>query len=99
MGPVDHALEVLGLSRHAGAIVGGFSAAIALARATDMVATVPDIHTRSLADGMHRFPLPLSLREFTISLFWHPRMDADPAHRWLRTCVREVCNPTAPRRR
>ena len=95
MGPVDHALEVLGLSRQAGAIVGGFSAAIALARATDMVATVPDIHTRSLADGMHRFLLPLSLREFTISLFWHPRLDADPAHKWVRTVVHEVCTRVA----
>ncbi|HNC98516.1 MAG TPA: LysR family transcriptional regulator, partial [Myxococcota bacterium] len=26
-----------------------------------------------------------------ISLLWHPRMDGDPAHRWLRACVREVC--------
>jgi DNA-binding transcriptional LysR family regulator len=29
--------------------------------------------------------------EITISLFWHPRLDADPAHRWLRDHVREVC--------
>jgi hypothetical protein len=28
---------------------------------------------------------------FTVSLLWHPRMDGDPAHRWLRTCVRDVC--------
>lgn len=95
MAPVDHALEVLGLSRHAGAIVGGFSSAIALARATDMVATVPDIHTRSLADGMHRFLLPLSLREFTISQFWHPRLEADPANKWLRTLLHDVCHKVA----
>ncbi|MEO6104595.1 MAG: LysR family transcriptional regulator [Pseudoxanthomonas sp.] len=95
MGPVDDALEVLGLSRHSGAIVGGFSAAIALARATDMVATVPDIHTRSLAEGMHRFRLPLVIPEFTISLFWHPRLDADPANKWLRTVLREVCHKVA----
>jgi len=24
-------------------------------------------------------------------MLWHPRMDADPAHRWLRDCVRQVC--------
>jgi hypothetical protein len=24
-------------------------------------------------------------------MLWHPRMDADPAHRWLRECLREVC--------
>jgi len=95
MGPVDHALEGLGLSRHAGAIVGGFSSAIALARVSDLVATVPDIHTRSLADGMHRFLLPLTLREFTISMFWHPRLDADPAHKWLRSVVHEICTKVA----
>ncbi|MGV8932842.1 MAG: LysR family transcriptional regulator [Luteimonas sp.] len=97
MGPVDNALESLGLSRHAGAMVGGFSAAIALARASDMVATVPDVHTRNLVDGMQRFLLPLTLREFTISQFWHPRLDADPAHKWLRTVVHDVCTKVASR--
>jgi hypothetical protein len=26
-----------------------------------------------------------------VSLLWHPRMETDPAHRWLRGRVREVC--------
>jgi DNA-binding transcriptional LysR family regulator len=26
-----------------------------------------------------------------ISLAWYPRFDADPAHRWLRSIVREAC--------
>jgi DNA-binding transcriptional LysR family regulator len=37
-------------------------------------------------------PLPISVPEITISLLWHPRLDADPAHRWLRGCVRDVCS-------
>jgi DNA-binding transcriptional LysR family regulator len=40
---------------------------------------------------MHWFPLPLAMPEFTISMLWHPRLDADPAHRWLRGIVQEVC--------
>jgi hypothetical protein len=24
-------------------------------------------------------------------MLWHPRLDADPAHRWLRGIVQEVC--------
>jgi DNA-binding transcriptional LysR family regulator len=40
---------------------------------------------------MHSFPLPVSTPEITVSLLWHPRLDADPAHRWLRGIVREVC--------
>lgn len=90
-GPIDEALEPLGLTREVAAIVGGFSAALALARASDLIASVPERHTAGLRAGMHSFPLPVSVPEVMISLLWHPRMDADPAHRWLRGCVREVC--------
>jgi len=71
-------------------IVSGFSAALSLVRASDLMATVPDRHTRSLREGMISFPLPVISQEFTVSMLWHPRMDSDPAHRWLRGCVRQV---------
>ena len=41
--------------------------------------------------GLHAFALPVPVPELTVSLLWHPRMDADPAHRWLRDCVRGIC--------
>lgn len=88
---VDEALERLGLARSVVATVGGFGPAIALARGSDIVATVPEKHTAGLCDGLHRFKLPIPVEDFTISLFWHPRLDADPAHRWLRTIVADVC--------
>jgi DNA-binding transcriptional LysR family regulator len=91
-GPIDDALEALGLRRNIVAIVGGFSAALALARRTDLVASVPERHTEHLRAGMHAFPLPVPIEEITVSMFWHPRLDADIAHRWLRQCVREVCS-------
>ena len=90
-GPMDEALEVLGLEREITTLVGGFSAALALARASDLIATVPARHTRNLRAGLHSFDLPFDLAPITISMLWHPRMDADSAHRWLRDCVREVC--------
>ncbi|MBP8309311.1 MAG: LysR family transcriptional regulator [Burkholderiaceae bacterium] len=92
-GPVDDALAVLGLEREVATVVGGFSAALALARASDLVASVPERHTGSLRDGMFSFALVPAIAPITISLLWHPRMDGDPAHRWLRGCVREVCGP------
>jgi DNA-binding transcriptional LysR family regulator len=52
---------------------------------------VPERHTGALRVGMHSFPLPVPTPEITVSLLWHPRMDADPAHRWLRGCVRDAC--------
>jgi DNA-binding transcriptional LysR family regulator len=92
-GPMDEALEALGLARDVATLVGEFSTAVALARASDLVASVPERHTATLREGMHSFPLPLPMPEHTISLIWHPRSQADPAHRWLRECVREVCGP------
>jgi DNA-binding transcriptional LysR family regulator len=90
-GPIDEALAPLGLERNIVTTVGGFATALALARDTDLIASVPERHTAGLRAGMHSFPLPVDVPEITVSLLWHPRLDADPAHRWLRGCVREVC--------
>ena len=90
-GPIDEALRAVGLERKIVTIVGGFSTSLALARASDLIASVPERHTGNLREGMHSFPLPVSTPEITISLLWHPRLDADPAHRWLRGHVRHVC--------
>jgi DNA-binding transcriptional LysR family regulator len=90
-GPIDDALGPLGLEREIVTIVSGFSTALALARGSDLIASVPERHTANLRAGMHGFPLPVSTPEITISLLWHPRLQADPAHRWLRGCVRDAC--------
>jgi DNA-binding transcriptional LysR family regulator len=90
-GPVDDALESQGLKRRVMVIVGGFSAALGLARVSDLIASVPERHTLNLRAGLHSFPLPVSPADITISMFWHPRLDADSAHRWLRGCIHEVC--------
>ena len=90
-GPIDEALAGLGLKRRIATIVGGFSAAIALARESDLVACVHERHTGVLFAGMHSFAIPLTLPDFTVSLLWHPRLDGDAGHRWLRGCVRNAC--------
>lgn len=94
-GPVDVALSALDLQREVVTIVGGFATALALARASDLIATVPELHTGNLRAGLHSFPLPVATPQFTVSLLWHPRRDADPAHRWLRGCVRDACAQAA----
>jgi DNA-binding transcriptional LysR family regulator len=90
-GPIDEALTALGLEREIVATVDGFSTALALARSSDLIASVPERHTTNLRAGMHSFPLPVSTGEMVISLLWHPRFDADAAHRWLRGLVRDIC--------
>jgi len=90
-GPIDGALQAVGLERSIVTVVGGFATALALARDTDLIASVPERHTGKLRIGMHSFPLPVAIPEITVSLLWHPRMDADPVHRWLRRCIRDAC--------
>lgn len=88
---IDDALKSFGLEREIVTIVGGFSTALALARTFDLVASVPERHTGNLRDGMYSFTLPVLTPEITVSLLWHPRMDADPAHWWLRGLVLDIC--------
>lgn len=88
---IDDMLHDLGLQRDIMTTVDGFSAALALARGSDLIATVPEMHTAGLRDGMFAFDIPLPVFPFTISLLWHPRMDGDPAHRWLREAVFDAC--------
>jgi DNA-binding transcriptional LysR family regulator len=91
-GRVDEALAAIGLKREIATTVSGFSTALALARASDLVATVPDRHTAQLRAGLSIFPLPVPVPDLAVSMLWHPRLQADPAHRWLREVVREVCS-------
>jgi DNA-binding transcriptional LysR family regulator len=88
---IDGALKALGRERQIIVIVGGFSAAVGLARSTELIASVPERHTGNLRNGMHTFALPFATQQITISLLWHPRQEGDPAHRWMRGCIREAC--------
>jgi DNA-binding transcriptional LysR family regulator len=97
--PLDAALAERGLQRKVVAVVPSFPAALAVVRASDLVAMVPrsflyggskQPQSRS-ANGIHVFELPLPTDPIIVSLMWHPRVELDPAHRWLRDKVRAVC--------
>ncbi|MGR3889817.1 LysR family transcriptional regulator [Pseudomonas sp. 1152_12] len=90
-GQVDDALQAQGLARDISTIVAGFATAIALARDTDLIASVPERYTAHQREGLYSFALPFAIPTFTVAMLWHPRLDADLAHRWLRSCLREVC--------
>jgi DNA-binding transcriptional LysR family regulator len=96
---IDRAAEQAGLRRRVATLVNGFAIALALARQTALIATVPERHTAGLRHGMDMIPLPFAIPGFTVSMIWHPRMDSDPGHRWLRGSVREVCRAGEKRRR
>lgn len=89
--PIDEAFKAQGVVRNVATVVGGFATAIALARASDVVATVPERHTAASRAGMLTFALPFPTSDILVSMMWHPRLDADLAHRWLRERVRLAC--------
>ena len=91
-GPIDEAMRSVGMRREVTASVDGYIAALALARNSDLIASVPERHTWALRDGMFSFPFPVYVPEVTVSLLWHPRQDGDPAHIWLRQCVQDACS-------
>jgi DNA-binding transcriptional LysR family regulator len=89
-GWVEDALAALELQRDVVSAVSGFATAIAVARGSDLVATVPERHTAALRTGMTTFALPFKLPSIRVSMLWHPRMHADPVHAWLRECLRKT---------
>lgn len=47
-------------------------------------------------EGVTGFDLPVRTPEIAVSLMWHPRLDDDLAHRWLRQTVTAVCRGALP---
>lgn len=94
-GPVDDALASHGMARQAAIIVPSFSTALAVAAETDLVALVPLSYFEHLRTRGTLCPIELALEvpPITVSQMWHPRFDKDPAHRWLRGIVLDVCRP------
>lgn len=98
-GPVHDALEAIGIVRKVVAVVPSFAAALAVARSSELIALIPlsylnglrGSQNEDLASAIHILPLPVRTERITVSQMWHPRMDADPSHRWRRGVVLTAC--------
>jgi DNA-binding transcriptional LysR family regulator len=86
--PVEKALAALGLELDVKVIVPSFPAVLAVVAASDLIGLVPRSFCASpLASGIETFALPVTTPEIVISQIWHPRLDADVGHRWLRGVI------------
>lgn len=96
-GPVDEALSKIGLQREITAVVPSFAAALKVALHSNMIALIPYsfftgiVRHQEIANRYHAFDLPVQTSGITISQMWHPRLQADPAHRWFRKIMLNVC--------
>jgi len=86
---VDAALAKRGLARKVTRFVPYFVVALDLVSRTDLVLTVSQrlAHLYAQRFGLQILKPPLTLPPYTISQVWHPRVDADPSHRWFRRLV------------
>lgn len=103
MGPsvVDRLLAERGLERRVAFRVQSFLAAPLVVAESDLVLTAPTrlAHDFRRHGGLRVLPPPLAIPRFTSYLYWHPRFEQDPAHRWLRDQIAHVAKslPARPK--
>ncbi len=92
-GSVDDALAELGTKRKIASVVPGFPTALSVALESDLIAMIPALYllNQQVTDQVHLFELPFKSRRITVSQMWHPRMERDPGHRWLREQILAIC--------
>jgi DNA-binding transcriptional LysR family regulator len=95
---VDTELAARGLSRRVALRVANFLIAPIIVAETDFVNTMPKRLGVKLAEryGLRALPPPLELPRFGFLLLWHPRVDRDPAQRWLRELIVNVSREFGP---
>ncbi|MEE5059745.1 LysR family transcriptional regulator [Pseudomonas alliivorans] len=94
-GPIDPALAKLGLERRIALITPHFHSAIFGVAESDLILSLPEPvlwGLKQLGLKMRAFAIPLALETVSVNQAWHPRFDKDPAHRWLRQTLKEVCS-------
>jgi DNA-binding transcriptional LysR family regulator len=93
IGPVDEALSKLGLRRDIKVMVPTFPSVLAVVLQSNLIGLVPNVFCHSWNNLKHKenavvpFELPIKTPEIAISQTWHPKMDADPGHKWLRALI------------
>jgi DNA-binding transcriptional LysR family regulator len=93
---IDRRLTELGQHRTATLAVPYHSAAVLAVPGTPLVATLPERLVSTLeSPHLKVVKAPAEVEPMPYLMTWHPRLDDDPAQRWLRDLVRVVSGQTA----
>lgn len=96
---VDRILRDLGRPRRTALTIPFHALAPATLAGTKLVATLPARLVDESLDTTSICVLkaPGEIPDMTYAMAWHPRLDDDPGHRWLRAHVRAACaEPRSP---
>jgi len=90
----DRRLRELGVRPPSGLRVPYFSAAVAALPGTELIALLPRrFARRHTATGVARIAeAPEEFEPFTYGMTWHPRLNTDPAHTWVRSLVQAAAD-------
>ncbi|SIT18219.1 LysR family transcriptional regulator [Achromobacter sp. MFA1 R4] len=94
-GPVDAALEAQGLRRHVALVLPNPYTALFALQDSDLLLPLPrHLASTALSAGLRIrvFDLPTPLETVLLTQAWHPRMERDPAHQWLRQTIHTLCS-------
>ncbi|MBU9178001.1 LysR family transcriptional regulator [Burkholderia gladioli] len=83
-GFMDDLLARTGRNRRVAISVQHYHLAPLVLEATDHVCALPERFLLRFADRLDLLPLPVEVAGFGLSAAWHPRNEANAAHRWLR---------------
>ncbi|WP_445682806.1 LysR family transcriptional regulator [Radicibacter daui] len=89
-GVTDTALAALGRTRRVVASLPSFLVLLDLLRSGDLIAIVPRRLVAGV-EGLVYFEPPLAIPGFTKVVAWHERTHHDPAHRWVRSLLAQLC--------
>jgi DNA-binding transcriptional LysR family regulator len=90
VGPTDHALAKLSRTRSVALSISGFLILPDILQTDDLIAVVPERALAGRMSGLRTFMPPVDIPSFSVIALWHPRLNADPAHRWIRDLLATV---------
>ena len=88
-GPMDAVLERVGMSRRVAVSVPTFAMLFDLLRSTNLVAFVPNRLAVAQA-GLRTMEADLEIEPLEVVANWHPRVEREPRHIWLRETLAGV---------
>ncbi|MBC3411703.1 LysR family transcriptional regulator [Pseudomonas sp. SWRI51] len=93
LGYVDLALGKMGVQRRVALRSQHYLMASQVLQQTDMVMTVPERFARR--HQLRHQPVPVEVPALETHLYWHESTDQDPANRWMREQIIELCERVA----
>jgi DNA-binding transcriptional LysR family regulator len=88
----DRQLAAIGQKRRCPLVVAQHTVAMRIAAVTEMIATVP--RRMAVLEASNKatkiLEAPAAIGSFKYAMIWHPRMQTDAAHVWLRSIIRKL---------